>query len=364
MSSASKHKKRTAKGKKKNKIFISWSGEFTKNFAINLKNVLEETVFSKSDADVECFVSYDDIKSGEEWWKKIGKELKTCSVGIVCVSNENLYAPWIYYEAGSLASRGILAIPLLIGCRIDFLHESLSRRQAIEFEKQEKFIKMIKDINEHFGLPLKSSDVEERAIEGHDILNGKLASTISILENLKPVSQYYSEKNHDVGTIIRNAQNDIFVSTAVGNKFLAKYADDIEEKLKAGVGVQYMLLGLDRFYEMEEYLHGKDVKSEKIHYAVLKILKSWKEKYPDLLIAKYFHGYMTASYVGVDIEVELENRKIHDSSVLQVMHYQFRTKAKNSPIQYIFPEKDDKLFYSTVESVVAMWRSGEKILFT
>lgn len=246
----------------------------------------------------------------------------------------------------------------------DFFHESLSRRQAIEFEKQEKFIKMIKDINEHFGLPLESSDVEERAIEGHDILNGKLASTISVLENLKSALQYYSEKDHDVGTIIRNAQSDIFVSTAVGNKFLTKYADDIEEKLKAGVKVQYMLLGLNRFHEKEEHLHGSDDKSEKIHYDALKILKSWKKKYPDLLIAQYFHGYMTASYVGVDIGVELEIRKIHDSSVLQVMYYQFRTKAKNSPIQYIFPEKDEKLYDSTVESAVTMWRNGEKILFT
>lgn len=353
-------KKRTTEEKKENKIFISWSGTFTRDFAVGLKEVLEKTIFPE--LDVKCFVSNVDIASGSDWWITISRELRTCSLGIVCVSNENLNAPWIYYEAGGMASREIPTIPLLIGCKNDSLYESpLSGKQAIDFEIQEEFIKMMMDINERFNTLLPSPVMNDLAIRGHDILNMNLASTINALKNLKPTLQTYSEKNHDAGTIIRNAQNDIFVSTAVGNKFLAKYADDIEEKLKAGVKVQYMMLGLDRFHEMEEYLHGSDSKPEQIHQDALYILKGWKKKYPSLLTAKYFHEYMTASYVGVDIGVELTNPKIQDSSVLQVMHYQFRTKAKNSPIQYIFPRKDEKFYVSTVESVIAMWRNGDEI---
>lgn len=361
MPAISNSKRKTTKTAKKNKIFISWSGSFTKEFAIGLKAVLEKTIFPE--IEIECFVSNIDIASGTDWWIAIAKELKTCSLGIVCVTNENLHAPWIYYEAGGMASRETRTIPLLIGCKIDSLSESpLGGKQAINFEKSEDFIKMITEINEHFNLPLPSPIAKDMAIKGYDILNKDLASTISALKKIKSNLQSYSEKDHDAGTIIRNAQNDIFVSTAVGNKFLAKYSDDIEERLKAGVKVQYMMLGLDRFHEMESYLHGSDSKPEQIHYDALEILKRWKAKYPGLLTPKYFHGYMTASYVGVDIGIDLPNLEIRDFSVLQVMFYQYHTKAKNSPLLYIFPKKDEKFYFSTVESIVAMWRSGDDII--
>ncbi len=303
-------KKKTEKAEK-NKIFISWSGSCTKEFAVGLKRVLEKTIFPEW--EVDCFVSNVDIASGTDWWVTISSELKTCSLGILCISNENLYAPWIYYEAGGMASREIPTIPLLIGCDIDSLTESpLRGKQMIDFGKQVEFVKMITEINRRFGGFLPASFEED-------------------------------------------------ISTAVGNKFLAKYAEDIEEKLKAGIRVQYMLLGLDRFDEMEEYLHGSDSKPKDIHYDALKILKGWKREYPDLLSVKCFHGYMTVSCVGVDIGIGLPNFQIKDFSVLQVMFYLYRTKAKNSPIKYIFPKEDESTYKTFVESITAMWRKGEDI---
>ncbi len=352
-------KKKTEKAEK-NKIFISWSGSCTKEFAVGLKRVLEKTIFPEW--EVDCFVSNVDIASGTDWWVTISSELKTCSLGILCISNENLYAPWIYYEAGGMASREIPTIPLLIGCDIDSLTESpLRGKQMIDFGKQVEFVKMITEINRRFGGFLPASFEEDIAVKGYKELNKDLASVISTLKALKPYLQSYSEKKHDAGIIIRNAQSDIFISTAVGNKFLAKYAEDIEEKLKAGIRVQYMLLGLDRFDEMEEYLHGSDSKPKDIHYDALKILKGWKREYPDLLSVKCFHGYMTVSCVGVDIGIGLPNFQIKDFSVLQVMFYLYRTKAKNSPIKYIFPKEDESTYKTFVESITAMWRKGEDI---
>lgn len=353
-------KKKKAETVKKNKIFISWSGTCTKDFAIGLKKVLEGSIFPE--LEVECFVSNVDIASGTDWWITISSELKSCNLGILCISNENLDAPWIYYEAGGMASREIPTIPLLIGCGIDSLGESpLRGKQMIDFQKREEFVKMVTEINEYFNNLLPSRFAKEIVEKGYDELNRDLSSVISTLKNSKPYLQSYAEKKHDAGIIIRNAQSDIFVSTAVGNKFLAKYSTDIEEKLKSGIKVQYMMLDLDRFDEMEEYLHGSDAKSKVIHDDALNILKDWKKKYPDLLEARYFHEYMTASYVGVDIGIDLPNPKIQEFSVLQVMFYQYRTKAKNSPIMYIFPKKDENTYKTIVESVTAMWRKGDNI---
>lgn len=335
----------------KNKIFISWSGSITNKFAMGLKRVIEETIFPER--DVECFVSNVDIASGTDWWTSISSELKNCGFGILCLSNENVYAPWIFYEAGGMASRNVPSTPLLIGCGIDSLDGSpLQGKQCVNFSNQAEFSKMMDDINHCFSELLPSSIVRQTAEKGYDELNRSLSSVINTLKNSKPYYHSYSEKIHDAGTIIQNAQSDIFIATAVGNKFLAKYGDAIEERLKAGVKVRYMLLDLDRFHEMEEYLHGSGKKDDEIHYSVLKKLKAWRQEYPDLVKAKLFHGYMTASYIGIDIweDTPLE------FSVFQVMMYQYRTNARRSPIMYVFPQKDEKSYDTILDAVKYMWK--------
>ena len=64
-------KKRDKKQYKK--LFISWSGENSKAIARELKNTLENNIFEKT--GLECFVSDLDIRSGEDWWKRIHAEV-------------------------------------------------------------------------------------------------------------------------------------------------------------------------------------------------------------------------------------------------------------------------------------------------
>ena len=85
------------------KIFISWSGDNSKQIARALKDSLENTIFK--DTGLECFVSDVDISSGDDWWNKIKTELKKCKLGIACITKENLRAPWIYFESGAMIAR-------------------------------------------------------------------------------------------------------------------------------------------------------------------------------------------------------------------------------------------------------------------
>lgn len=341
---------------KKSKIFISWSGSVTNSFAMGLKRVIEETIFPN--LNVECFVSNVDIASGTDWWTSISSELKSCRLGILCLSNENVHAPWIFYEAGGMASRDVPTTPLLVGCELDSLEKSpLGGKQCVNFESQAEFIKMIADINHYFKDLLPPPIAKQMAEKGYDELNRNLSAVINTLKNIKPYFHSYSEKTHDAGTIIQNAQNDIFISTAVGNKFLGKYDDIIEERLKNGIKVRYMLLDLDRFNEMEEYLHGSGKKGEDIHYSVLEKFKDWEKEYPDLVEAKLFHGYMTASYIGIDIWKDSPQ----EFSVFQVMMYQYRTNARRSPIMYVFPQKDEKSYDTILDSVKNMWKNATPI---
>lgn len=81
---------------KQNRIFISWSGKNSKIIAKELKNVFENKIFAGT--GLTCFVSDVDIASGTDWWDKIKGELKTCRLGILCITKENIRAPWIFLK--------------------------------------------------------------------------------------------------------------------------------------------------------------------------------------------------------------------------------------------------------------------------
>src|SRR4051812_6219646 len=80
------------------KVFISWSGERSKAVAEALKEWLP-VIFQ----DLDAWVSSHDIKAGERWESEIGGQLETTDLGILCLTGDNLTAPWLLFEAGSLA---------------------------------------------------------------------------------------------------------------------------------------------------------------------------------------------------------------------------------------------------------------------
>lgn len=170
-------------------IFISWSGSNTKQFAIALKSILETVIFPKNETGLECFVSDEDISAGTDWRVKIKNELKSCSLGILCVTNENIKAPWIFYEAGAIASRELPSIPLLIGCDITSLVGTpLQGKQCINFNDSKKFIKMIEDINKYLNL-MSINIIKNIAMVGYKKLKKDLKPTISYLENTHPINE-------------------------------------------------------------------------------------------------------------------------------------------------------------------------------
>ena len=127
--------------RKKNKIFISWSGTNSKEIAKGIKEILQHDIFKNK--GLECFVSDLNIMSGTDWWKKINKELRTCKMGIICITKDNINEPWIYFEAGAMIAREIPTIPLLINCGFKHLASTpLLGKQATDFYDQQKFVKI------------------------------------------------------------------------------------------------------------------------------------------------------------------------------------------------------------------------------
>ena len=174
----------------------------------------------------------------------------------------------------------------------------------------------------------------------------------------KSVDSYflsYSDKSFQRQNVIKEAQSDIFIAVGVGNNFFKEYGDDIEDKLKSGLHVRYMLLDQGRFNELEWYLHGNFAKDISVHTAKAAKLTQLKEKYPTLFEFRFFHEYMTASYICADIWPSLSQK----SGLIQIMLYQYTIRPRLSPIMYINPEAQGERFVATVNSLKNMWQKSD-----
>jgi len=79
-------------------IFLSWSGDRSKHIAETLKKCLP--LFIQS---VKPWMSSSDIDKGARWSTDIAAKLSECKIGIICLTPENIEAPWILFEAGALS---------------------------------------------------------------------------------------------------------------------------------------------------------------------------------------------------------------------------------------------------------------------
>lgn len=114
------------------KIFISWSGERSQALAQALHEWLPLVLHF-----VQPWLSQSDIAAGERWGVEVAKELEGSNFGIICVTRDNINAPWILFEAGALAKlmQEGRVIPLLLDVEFKDISGPLAQFQAKKMEK-------------------------------------------------------------------------------------------------------------------------------------------------------------------------------------------------------------------------------------
>lgn len=143
------------------KVFISWSGERSRQVGEYLKKWMKVVV-----QNLEPWMSTD-IPGGSVWFNKINDALENSKTGIMCLTRENLNHPWILFEAGAL-KKGIddnKVCLLLIDLAPEDLIDPLAQFNASSPNKEGLF-KLLGTLNQSTDNPL-SDDIFKSAFEAN-----------------------------------------------------------------------------------------------------------------------------------------------------------------------------------------------------
>lgn len=116
------------------KVFISWSGNLSKQLAEALSKWLPRTL-----QYVKPYFSPDDIEKGARWDSEISEELKNSKVCIIALTRQCLDSKWIMFEAGAISTSHDKArvCAILFDVRPIDVEGPLQRFQATEFSKDD-----------------------------------------------------------------------------------------------------------------------------------------------------------------------------------------------------------------------------------
>jgi hypothetical protein len=116
------------------RIFISWSGKRSRDIASALKDWLPLVLHF-----TEPWMSDADIHAGQRWSSEIGKSLEESNIGVLCITRDNLVAPWLLFEAGALSKslKEGAVLPYLLDVQFaDINNSPIGQFQAKKADKQ------------------------------------------------------------------------------------------------------------------------------------------------------------------------------------------------------------------------------------
>ena len=128
-------------------VFICWSGKTSKRLAEVFRDWIPAVIQA-----VKPYFSPEDVEKGARWYPEISKKLEQCAAGLICLTRENLEAPWIMFEAGALSKsvEKSRLVPLLFGIDAADIKGPLIQFQAAPFSKEE-IKKLLKTLNSALG---------------------------------------------------------------------------------------------------------------------------------------------------------------------------------------------------------------------
>jgi len=80
------------------RIFLSWSGDVSKQVALALRDWLPSVVQA-----FDPWMSQEDLNKGTLWMPGLSAELENVGAAVICVTPDSAPSPWLNFEAGAMA---------------------------------------------------------------------------------------------------------------------------------------------------------------------------------------------------------------------------------------------------------------------
>jgi predicted nucleotide-binding protein len=129
------------------KVFLSWSGQQSRSVAWALRDWLPSVLQA-----IEPWLSSEDIPAGGRWVGEISKALDAATVGILCLTAENLNSGWLNFEAGALSKRSDHSIVgvYAVGIKPSDVTGPLAQFQVTRADKEDTY-RLLRAINSALG---------------------------------------------------------------------------------------------------------------------------------------------------------------------------------------------------------------------
>lgn len=257
------------------KVFISWSGNKSHKVGIVFREWLPSVIQS-----LEPYVSSEDIDKGARWSTDIAKELEDSTFGILCVTKENLNAPWLSFEAGALSKTmdKSFVTPFLFDIKRSEVNGPILQFQSTIFEKDD-IKKLIQTLNKACGETGISETMLERAFEVW------YPTLVEKLNEIKDVEEEIEVENEIVNdTHSSEIIEEILELSRDNQKLLrnpdSKLSDSIEGLKKQA---EEILSRMDRNIDLEERRVPRKYKSIFMEELIHSILPECQRQYGFLI---------------------------------------------------------------------------------
>lgn len=175
------------------RISIGWSGNLSHRIAVLLGKWLPAVVQA-----VTPLVSPDESKRGTAWFKALKDQHKQIDFAMICLTRENINAPWLLFEAGILSTRFDEAhlCALLID---DFAGKALEgpfvNFQSVKLADKEEMRKLIQKINQMHVTRMSSGNALNSAFDRRwPVLEDACKKAIHAGPDRKDIAQPKSER--------------------------------------------------------------------------------------------------------------------------------------------------------------------------
>jgi hypothetical protein len=125
------------------KVFLSWSGQASRDVAHALRDWLQAVAPS-----VQPVVPSLDIGAGRRWGTGGADRLERTDLGIVCVMADNVGDPWLVHEAGALSAAldDKRVVSFIVGVEVAELPAPLAQLKAARLDKDD-LLRLARSIN-------------------------------------------------------------------------------------------------------------------------------------------------------------------------------------------------------------------------